>query len=247
MPSGLPQVTMTTAPPGLVTRCASPSPTAGLPAYWNESKPVTMRRRLSVCSVRGYGGRQGRTLSVPWQSAAADSTDASATAACIRTAAGQGFDHAAGAALQRCAHALYLACRGDLVVRDQARPAFCASLRCSNRITGTSTSPSWRAASSRPWPAGNAALVVDQYTLSATKGVCYICMSSSEIHTLQRPFTAAGGKRSTFVIWAKNTFAPGRVDYQRQYEPILYCWRDEADHYWCAARDQGRRGASATG
>jgi hypothetical protein len=58
---------------------------------------------------------------------------------------------------------------------------------------------------------GNAALVVDQHTLSATKGACYICMSSSEIHTLQRPFTAAGGKRSTFVIWAKNTFAPGRV------------------------------------
>ena len=30
---------------------------------------------------------------------------------------------------------------------------FCASLRCSNRITGTSASPSLRAASSRPWPA----------------------------------------------------------------------------------------------
>ena len=30
---------------------------------------------------------------------------------------------------------------------------FCASLRCSKRITGTSASPSLRAASSRPWPA----------------------------------------------------------------------------------------------
>ena len=50
---------------------------------------------------------------------------------------------------------------------------------------------------------------------------------------------AAGGKWSTFVIWAKNTFTLGRADYQRQYEPILYGWKDGADHYWCGARDQG--------
>jgi DNA modification methylase len=25
----------------------------------------------------------------------------------------------------------------------------------------------------------------------------------------------------------------------RQYEPILYGWKDGADHYWCGARDQG--------
>jgi DNA modification methylase len=75
--------------------------------------------------------------------------------------------------------------------------------------------------------------------LSLTKGACYICMSSSELHTLQRAFTAAGGKWSTFVIWAKNTFTLGRADYQRQYEPMLYGWRDGHDHYWCGARDQG--------
>jgi hypothetical protein len=40
--------------------------------------------------------------------------------------------------------------RGDELLR-WAR--FCASLRCSNRITGTSASSSLRAASSRPWPA----------------------------------------------------------------------------------------------
>ena len=51
-------------------------------------------------------------------------------------------------------------------------------------------------------------------------------MSSSELHTLQRAFTAAGGKWWTFVIWAKHTFTLGRADYQRQYEPILYGWRD---------------------
>jgi DNA modification methylase len=75
--------------------------------------------------------------------------------------------------------------------------------------------------------------------LSVTKGACYICMSSSELHSLQRAFTAAGGKWSTFVIWAKHTFTLGRADYQRQYEPILYGWREGRDHYWCGARDQG--------
>jgi DNA modification methylase len=75
--------------------------------------------------------------------------------------------------------------------------------------------------------------------LAVTKGAAYVCMSSSELHTLQRAFTAAGGKWSTFVIWAKHTFTLGRADYQRQYEPILYGWREGHDHYWCGARDQG--------
>jgi DNA modification methylase len=75
--------------------------------------------------------------------------------------------------------------------------------------------------------------------LQVTKGAVYICMSSSELDTLQRAFRAAGGKWSTFIIWAKNTFTLGRADYQRQYEPILYGWRDGSDHYWCGTRDQG--------
>jgi ParB-like chromosome segregation protein Spo0J len=75
--------------------------------------------------------------------------------------------------------------------------------------------------------------------LSVTKGAVYVCMISSELHTLQRAFAAAGGKWSTFVIWAKNTFTLGRADYQRQYEPILYGWKEGSDHYWCGARDQG--------
>ena len=70
------------------------------------------------------------------------------------------------------------------------------------------------------------------------KGAMYICMSSSELHTLQSSFTNAGGKWSTFIIWAKNTFTLGRADYQRQYEPILYGWKDGHEHFWCGARDQ---------
>ena len=75
--------------------------------------------------------------------------------------------------------------------------------------------------------------------LAVTKGAIYICMSSSELHTLHQAFTEAGGHWSTFVIWAKNTFTLGRSDYQRQYEPILYGWKEGTDHFWCGARDQG--------
>jgi hypothetical protein len=67
--------------------------------------------------------------------------------------------------------------------------------------------------------------------LAVTKGAIYICMSSSELHTLHRAFTEAGGHWSTFVIWAKNTFTMGRSDYQRQYEPILYGWKEGTDHF----------------
>jgi len=74
---------------------------------------------------------------------------------------------------------------------------------------------------------------------AVTKGAIYICMSSSELDTLQRAFRAAGGRWSTFVIWAKHTFTLGRADYQRQYEPILYGWKEGSDHFWCGARDQG--------
>ncbi len=71
-----------------------------------------------------------------------------------------------------------------------------------------------------------------------SSGAVYVCMSSSELHTLYNAFIAAGGKWSTFIIWAKNTFTLGRADYQRQYEPILYGWNADKPHYWCGDRDQ---------
>jgi DNA modification methylase len=75
--------------------------------------------------------------------------------------------------------------------------------------------------------------------ITVSKGAIYVCMSSSELHTLYRAFTDAGGHWSTFVIWAKHHFTLGRSDYQRMYEPILYGWRDGTQHFWCGDRDQG--------
>jgi DNA modification methylase len=75
--------------------------------------------------------------------------------------------------------------------------------------------------------------------LVCTDGAIYICMSSSELHTLHRAFTSSGGHWSTFLIWSKDRFTLGRSDYQRQYEPILYGWREGSEHYWCGDRSQG--------
>jgi len=75
--------------------------------------------------------------------------------------------------------------------------------------------------------------------LARCDGAVYVAMSSSELDTLQSAFRAAGGKWSTFIIWAKNTFTLGRSDYQRQYEPILYGWPEGATRHWCGDRDQG--------
>ncbi|MCA0871359.1 site-specific DNA-methyltransferase [Seohaeicola saemankumensis] len=81
----------------------------------------------------------------------------------------------------------------------------------------------------------DACVLINAYT----NGAVYICMSSSELHTLQAAFSAAGGHWSTFVIWAKNRFTLGRSDYQRQYEPILYGWPEGVKRRWCGARNQG--------
>lgn len=72
-----------------------------------------------------------------------------------------------------------------------------------------------------------------------TDGAVYICMSSSELQTLQVAFKSAGGHWSTFIIWAKDRFTLGRADYQRQYEPILYGWPEGVKRHWCGDRDQG--------
>ncbi len=76
-------------------------------------------------------------------------------------------------------------------------------------------------------------------TVAHCRGGIYVAMSSSELDVLQAAFRAAGGKWSTFIIWAKNTFTLGRADYQRQYEPILYGWPEGAQRHWCGDRDQG--------
>jgi hypothetical protein len=42
------------------------------------------------------------------------------------------------------------------------------------------------------------------HTLPNTSGAVYVCMSSSELHTLHSAFTKSGGHWSTFIIWQEH-------------------------------------------
>lgn len=70
-------------------------------------------------------------------------------------------------------------------------------------------------------------------------GAIYICMSCKEWGPTQQTFQDLGGHWSTTIIWAKDRFTLGRSDYQRQYEPILYGWKEGAKRYWIGERDIG--------
>jgi DNA modification methylase len=75
--------------------------------------------------------------------------------------------------------------------------------------------------------------------LAVSGGAIYISMSSSELHTLYKAFTDAGGHWSTFLIWVKDTFTLGRSNYHRLYEPVLFGWKEGSPHYFCGARNLG--------
>ena len=79
--------------------------------------------------------------------------------------------------------------------------------------------------------------------MSVTKGACHLHEQLGTAHAAAG-VRDGGSKWLTFVIWA-NTFTLGRADYQRQYEPILYGWKDGSDHYWCGA-GPGRCGSSTS-
>jgi hypothetical protein len=75
--------------------------------------------------------------------------------------------------------------------------------------------------------------------LQYTDGAIYICMSTKEWPLVSRVLAEEGGHWSDTIIWAKDRFVLGRADYQRQYEPIWYGWREGVPHHWNGDRDQG--------
>ncbi|HLF78549.1 MAG TPA: DNA methyltransferase [Dehalococcoidia bacterium] len=75
--------------------------------------------------------------------------------------------------------------------------------------------------------------------LASVDGALYVCMSTKEWPLVSRVLAEQGGHWSDTVIWAKDRFVLGRADYQRQYEPIWYGWREGISHFWNGDRDQG--------
>ena len=75
--------------------------------------------------------------------------------------------------------------------------------------------------------------------VSSVDGAIYVCMSTKEWASVSRALEGAGGHWTDTIIWRKDRFVMGRADYQRQYEPIWFGWREGAKHHWCGDRDQG--------
>jgi DNA modification methylase len=75
--------------------------------------------------------------------------------------------------------------------------------------------------------------------LANVDGALYICMSTKEWGSVSLILDELGGHWSDTIIWAKDRFVLGRADYQRQYEPIWFGWREGAKRHWCGDRDQG--------
>jgi DNA modification methylase len=75
--------------------------------------------------------------------------------------------------------------------------------------------------------------------LGVAGGAVYISMGCSELHTLYKAFTDAGGHWSTYIMWIKNSFTLGRSDFQRAFEPMLYGWKKGSPHFFCGERNLG--------
>lgn len=68
-------------------------------------------------------------------------------------------------------------------------------------------------------------------------GAFYIFHADSNGLTFRKTCNALGLRVRQCIIWVKNTFVPGRQDYQWKHEPCLYGWKDGA-HYFIKDRAQ---------
>ena len=75
--------------------------------------------------------------------------------------------------------------------------------------------------------------------LGATKagGAFYIWYADCEQVNFENALVASGGKKSSVIIWVKNSLVLGRKDYQTRHEPCFYGWKEGAGHYWSGQRD----------
>jgi len=78
------------------------------------------------------------------------------------------------------------------------------------------------------------------YSITKGGGVIYVFHSTKESVNFIEALKKAGYKLSQTLIWAKDHFTLGRSDYQWQFEPILYGWREEkgCPHYFIHDRTQ---------
>lgn len=66
----------------------------------------------------------------------------------------------------------------------------------------------------------------------------YIWYADTESYNFRGAARDIGWQVRQNLIWAKNTFALGRQDYQWRHEPCLYGWTEGAAHNWYSDRKQ---------
>ncbi len=63
--------------------------------------------------------------------------------------------------------------------------------------------------------------------------VIYVAHADTERVNFTKAFVDAGFKFSQVLIWAKQSATLSRQDYNWRHEPILYGWKEGANHYFC--------------
>lgn len=96
---------------------------------------------------------------------------------------------------------------------------------------------------------------VNTYVFSEGGAPVYVFYADSETINFRQAMLDAGYKISSTLVWVKNTFVLGRLDYHMQHEPIIFCeetqpseiethrnivygWNAEAAHPWLSDRKQ---------
>lgn len=94
---------------------------------------------------------------------------------------------------------------------------------------------------------------LNAFTYSQPGGPAYVFYSDSEAVNFRSAMLSAGFKISSTLIWVKNQFVLGRLDYHMQHEPVICCqdefpeedhqsmiysWNKEAAHPWYSDRKQ---------
>ena len=80
--------------------------------------------------------------------------------------------------------------------------------------------------------------LANMYTVAKEGCPIYVFHADTEGLNVRNVFKAVGFKLAQCLVWVKNNFVLGRQDYQWQHEPILYGWKEGAQHYFIDNRTQ---------
>jgi DNA modification methylase len=66
----------------------------------------------------------------------------------------------------------------------------------------------------------------------------YVCHSDHEGLNFRKSLLDSGWLLKSCLVWVKNQFVLGRLDYHQKHEPILYGWKSGAAHKWFGGRNK---------